>query len=220
MGTRLTSDPADDIAPVWSPDGGRIFFTSIQKGSHDIYQRASSAAGNDTIAVEAPGDQLVSDRSSDGRHLLYQSDQPGSAGGNLDLWARQLPSGRPFGFLRSVHAVSRAMFSPDGNSVAYTSIENGRADVYVAAFPRYDGRRRISAEGGSWSRWRLDGSELFYLDLQNRLMAAPMARTEVAAGTDAGAARPVFQMRAKPGRGYAYDVSADDQRILVNTVGR
>ena len=216
MGTRLTSDPADDIAPVWSPDGGRIFFTSMRKGSHDIYQRASSAAGNDTIVVEAPGDQLVSDWSSDGRHLLYQSDQRGSAGGNLDLWARQLPSGRPFAFLRSVHAVSRAMLSPDGNSVAYTSVEAGRADVYVAPFPRYDGRRRISAGGGSWSRWRRDGSELFYLDLQNRLMAAPMARTE--AGADAGAARPLFQARAKPGRGYAYDVSADGQRIVVNTV--
>ena len=45
MGTRLTSDPADDIAPIWSPDGGRILFASSRSGSHDVYQRASSETG-------------------------------------------------------------------------------------------------------------------------------------------------------------------------------
>jgi Tol biopolymer transport system component len=214
MRTPLTSDPADDIAPVWSADGHRILFASSRRGSYDIYETAADGTGAEAVIVAAPGDQIAYDWSSNGRYLVYQTNQPRIAGGNLDLWARSLPAGRPFAFLRTVHAASRATFSPDGTRVAYTSFENGREDVYVAAFPRYDGRRRISAGGGSWSRWRRDGSEIFYLDPENRLVAVSVTRT--GSGLDAGAARPLFATGARPDRGYAYDVSADGERILVN----
>jgi hypothetical protein len=82
--------------------------------------------------------------------------------------------------------------------VAYTSLEGGREDVYIAPFPRYEGRRRISARGGSWSRWRRDESEIFYLDAANRLVAVPVQRT--GSGFDAGAARPLFATGARPDR--------------------
>jgi len=218
MSTRVTSDPADDIAPVWSPDGRRILFTSSRTGSYDIYERASSDTGGDAVLVEAAGDQIAYDRSSDGRYLVYQTDQPGDlGGGNLDLWARRLPGGRPFAFLRTVQAASRATLAPDGSRVAYTSLEGGSENVYVARFPSYDGRRRMSVGGGSWSRWSRDGSEIFYLDPDNRLMAAPVD----AGSSDLGAGTPraLFQVRTSPNRGYAYDVSADGQRFLVSVVG-
>lgn len=34
---QLSSDPAYDTAPVWSPDGSRIAFASDRMGSTDIY---------------------------------------------------------------------------------------------------------------------------------------------------------------------------------------
>ncbi len=217
-GTRVTSDPADDIAPLWSPDGRRILFASSRSGSYDIYQRASSETGADTVVVEAEGDQIGYGWSSDGRFLVYQTDQPGNlGGGNLDLGARGLPGGRPFAFLRTVHAASRATFSPDGSQVVYTSLEGGREDVYVAQFPNYDGRRRISVRGGSWSRWSRDGSEIFYLDPDNQMMAAPVEAGSSDPG--AGAPRALFHVRVRPDRGYAYDVSADGQRFLVSVAG-
>ena len=218
MGTRVTFDPADDIAPVWSADGRRIVFASSRAGSYDLYERASSDTGVDTVVVEAAGDQIASDWSSDGRYLAYQTNQPEIvAGGNLDLWARPLPGGRPFAFLRTVHAATRATFSPDGSRVVYGSLENGREDVYVARFPKYDGRRRISVGGGSWSRWSRDGSEIFYLDPGNQLMAAPVEAGSSALSAEAP--RALFRVRARSDRGYAYDVSADGQRFLVSVVG-
>ena len=174
------------------------------EGRHDIYERVVSGTGNEVAIIDGQGDQIAYDWSSSGRYLVYQTNQPGViAGGNLDLWGRLLPGGRPFAFLRTVHAASRATFSPDGSRVAYTSLEGGRDDVYVAQFPTLTtGRRRISARGGSWSRWRRDGREILYLDPENRLMAVLLKRA--GSGFDAGAARPLFVTDAKPERGYAY----------------
>src|SRR2546427_2471943 len=40
LGIRFTSDPVPDIAPVWSPDGQRIVFSSLGKGGvFDLYQK-------------------------------------------------------------------------------------------------------------------------------------------------------------------------------------
>jgi dipeptidyl aminopeptidase/acylaminoacyl peptidase len=37
--SRFTSDVADDVNPVWSPNGDRIVFNSNRKGIHDLYQK-------------------------------------------------------------------------------------------------------------------------------------------------------------------------------------
>lgn len=214
MGTRVTSDPADDIAPAWSSDGRRILFASSRRGSYDIYEKAITGTGDEVVIVDAQGDQIAYDWSSDGRYVVYQTDQPKIvSGGNLDLWARPFGS-RPFAYFRTVHAASRATLSPDGRWVAYTSVEGGREDVYALRFPQPGSRVRLSARGGSWSRWGGAGSELFYLDSENRMMA--VAVKAGSSGVGAGPARPLFQVRARPDRGYPYDVSADGQRFLVN----
>lgn len=71
--------------------------------------------------------------------------------------------------------------------------------------------------GGSWARWSRDGSEIFYLAPDNRLMTVPVKGA--ASAFEAGPARPLFQTNAKPDRGYAYEVSPDGERFLVNVVG-
>ncbi len=49
--TRLTFDPADDVSPVWSPDGKRIVFSSARQGHLDLYQKDSSGAGSEELIV-------------------------------------------------------------------------------------------------------------------------------------------------------------------------
>ncbi len=53
-------------------------------------------------------------------------------------------------------------FSPDGQSVAYTSDESGEYEVYVASFPSFADKRRVSRSGGLYPFWRKDGKELFF----------------------------------------------------------
>jgi Tol biopolymer transport system component len=47
--TRFTTDPADEFSGVWSPDGSRIAFNSNRKRSLDLYERASSGAGDEQL---------------------------------------------------------------------------------------------------------------------------------------------------------------------------
>jgi Tol biopolymer transport system component len=217
MRTPLTSDAANDSSPVWSPDGRRIVYASTLKGTSDIYQKPVSGAAREAVIAAGEGQQIPYDWSSDGRYLVYQTNQPGIvAGGNFDLWARSLGGGRPFAFWRTVHAATRPKFSPDRRWVAYTSLEGGREDVYALRFPHPEARRRISSRGGSWPRWRRDGGELFYVDPDNRLIAVPV---KYGSTLEVGTPRPLFELRTKADRGYPYDVSADGQRILVNTAG-
>jgi eukaryotic-like serine/threonine-protein kinase len=217
-GTRITSDAADDIAPVWSADGGRMVLASSRGGSFDLYERSGDSAGTEGAMIEAMGDQVASDWSADGRYLIYSTDEPDVvAGGNLDLWARRMPNGRPFAYLRTVHAASHASFSPDGSRVAYVSLEGGRPDVYIAAFPNYDGRRRVSVGGGAWPRWSHAGDEVFYLTPDNQLMVATV--DPASAALNVGESHGLFEVRSRLDRGYPYDVSADGTRVLVSLIG-
>src|SRR5207249_2372823 len=50
--TRFTFDPANDNAPVWSPDGTQIAFSSNRKGPNNLYVKASSLAGAEQLLLE------------------------------------------------------------------------------------------------------------------------------------------------------------------------
>ena len=67
-------------------------------------------------------------------------------------------------------------------------------------------------DGGAQPRWRQDGKEIYYYN-DSRIFAA-----EVSTQADAfqlRAVRPLFPFRAGQTR-YAYDVTPDGQRFLVN----
>ena len=112
------------------------------------------------------------------------------------------------------------MFSPDGRFVAYVSNESGAFEVYVRSFPATTGGKwRISQTGGYQPRWRRDGKELFFFSADRRLMSADVITTPT---FQSGAVRTLFQVPVFGGgaalSNHYWDVSADGQRFLVNTV--
>ncbi len=108
---------------------------------------------------------------------------------------------------------SDSRFSPDGRFLAYDSDESGRFEVYVQAFPGPGGKWQVSSAGGNIPHWRGDGKELFYLSLDNKIMAVPLETTPA---FHAGAPAPLFAVH--PGAGAVYDVAADGKRFLVNSL--
>lgn len=157
--------------------------------------------------------------SPDGQSILYVKS---SATSGNDLWVvpvagdRAVAERKPSPFVDTTFLATTGQFSPDGRWIAYSSTESGRGEVYVAPFPGPGGKWQISPAGGAFPRWRRDGKELFYLALDGNLMAAEVSGR--ASGFDVGAVRPLFQARLRTDRGYGYAVSADGQRLLVNTI--
>jgi Tol biopolymer transport system component len=212
--TRFTFDASDERQSVWSPDGGRVIFNSRRKGGRDLYQKNSNLAGVEDVLLADSSDKFPTSVSPDGRLLLYAT---GQAGQPPDIWILPLSgNGRPHALLQTPFAEFDASFSPDGRWIAYTSNESGPNGVYVAPFPGPGGKRQLATAGGSEPRWRRDGREIYYIDVDERLTAVAVdGRGE---GFEIGAAQPLFTIRrgADP-FGRVYDVSPDGQRILVNT---
>jgi len=100
--------------------------------------------------------------------------------------------------------------------MAYQSDESRRTEVYVVPFPGPGGKWQVSTAGGTDPRWRRDGKELFYLDPTNRLMVAAVKGD--GGSFEVGAVQALFQTRARTGLRSPYDVSADGQRFLINTL--
>ena len=81
----------------------------------------------------------------------------------LDL-AAQPP--RSFSVVATAANETQAMFSPDGQHVAYASDENGRIEVFVQAYPSGN-KQQITNGGGSDPRWTRGGRELIYRNGQS-----------------------------------------------------
>ena len=71
--TRFTFDPADDLDPVWSPDGSRVAWTSDRKGVRDLYVKSASGAGQDEPLLVSSLPKRTEDWSKDGRIPDLQS---------------------------------------------------------------------------------------------------------------------------------------------------
>jgi Tol biopolymer transport system component len=214
---RFTTAPEADIAPLWSPAGDRLVFSSRQ--SHfNLFERL---LGDDTAAQLLATNEAKSatDWSRDGRFLLFRSLGSGS---NWDIWAMPMRADRrPFAVVHTKFDERDAQFSPDGKWIAYQSDSAGTFEIYIQPFPAGREPVRISPSGGVQVRWRSDGRELFYLGLDGRLMAVPVAFPEVAGQPQVGAPASLFMAPVGSLRDIAlhhYIVSRDGERFLFDAI--
>jgi eukaryotic-like serine/threonine-protein kinase len=219
--SRFTSDVADDVGPVWSPDGDRIVFSSNRKGIHDLYQKSATAGGSEELLLSTAQTKYATDWSPDGRFVLFNSQDPKRI---FDIWALPLDgNGKPFAVVQTNFDEQNGQFSPDGKWIAYQSDESGRVEIYVQSFPGPGSKWPISTNGGSQVRWRRDGKELFYVALDGGLMAVPIRVPLNAGAPEVGTPVALF---APPLGGavqqgdyrHQYMVSSDGQRFLIATV--
>ncbi len=220
--TRFTFDPAYVGSPVWSPDGRSIVFRSNRKGHFDLYRKSANGAGSEELLYADNLEKFPTSWSADGKFLLYDT---GFSRAAAALWALPLTPQRqggplkPFLISQTPFNEFDAHFSPDGRWIAYSSNESQRNGVYVTPFPPPlsgpGGKWQISTAGGSLPRWRQDGKEIFYMDLNRQLMAAEVA---VRGGTvEVGQVRPLFTATQMTQGNPLYDVSADGQHFLLRT---
>ena len=126
-------------------------------------------------------------------------------------------------FCRRTGDQLHANFSPDGLLVAYSTNQSTRFEVYASTMKK-DGRQwPISINGGYEPRWRADGSEIYYLSEDRKLMAVSVGVIPRGAGPSPfGIPKELFQtgVSAAAGVGWRrthYVPSRDGQRFLINT---
>ena len=210
--TRMTLDPADDAAPVWSPDGTRLVFMSSRRGAAaDLYIMRADQPGSEELLFGSEPPKLANSWSPDGRFLIFEVNSPQ---GRQDLWLLPLEGDRkPVPFLATPFNELNARFSPDGRWVAYTSDVSGASEIYVRPFRESGGTWRVSSRGGQTPTWRGDGREIYYLAPDGMLMAAPVTG---AAPFQTGPSTPLFKVAVSDAADPQFDVAPDGKRFLVN----
>jgi Tol biopolymer transport system component len=206
--TRLTSGPAANRDPIWSPDGRSITYMSQDKGRLTLDRKAADGTGREESLYAEAGILIPSSWSPDGRFLLYfRSDRDTNS---IAIWVLPVGPGgpsKPYKWSTTSFRERDARFSPDGHWVAYQADGTGRFEIFVAPFPGPGERRQISNGGGAVPHWRTDGNEIFYA--QNGTLVA----TEVS--TRSGRIEVGVTRSLRIPAGYGYDVTADGQRFLV-----
>ena len=219
VATRFTFDAADDIVPVWMPDGERILFSSSRNGKFEVFEKAASGAEQERVLLTDQHEIFPTSVSSDGRYVLLSRRKQNS---KWDLYYADLNGERtPVPYLETEFNEWLGEFSPDGRWVAYQSNESGKYEIYARPFPSGGGKWQISTGGGEGPLWHPDGKEIFYDSGTGKLMAVKVQPAEQTLRT--GIPEPLFDLTGREqitvlhispdGTRFAAEVSAVERSL-------
>jgi tricorn protease len=136
---RLTSTPAVESEPRFSPDGSQIAFTATAAGNTDVYVVPTSGGDAKRLTYH-PGLDWVRGWTPDGRRVVFASDRDTVPHAHFRLWTVGIDGGmpEPLPMPRAFNGV----FSPDGRRFAYEEFS-------VAMFPAW-----AQNQASQWRHYR------------------------------------------------------------------
>jgi eukaryotic-like serine/threonine-protein kinase len=202
---------SDGGSSVWSPDGTRIAYSTLSRAKDgQAALRVKQLDSGNEEKFDSVDDRWPEDWSRDGRFLSVRIIVAAGLR-NYQLCIVDMMGDRRCAPFATENNNWDSRFSPDGRWIAYTSDESGRSEVYVRSFPNPGGKWQVSAAGGTSPRWGGGGKELFYANLDDKMIAIPVS---AAATIHFGSPISLFSF---PGLSNAYyDVASDAKRFLVD----
>jgi serine/threonine-protein kinase len=219
--TRLTFAGETNTFPVWTPDGQRIVYSSIEKGgTYNLWWIRADGAGDAQRLSESKSQQYAGSWRPDGKVLAFVQINPSTSGDIMTLpiegneksgWK----PGEPKPFVNSAFNERDPAFSPDGRWLAYASNESGSFEVYVRPFPGPGRKWQVSTGGGLYPKWSRNGKELFYRTQDSKIMVV----TYTASGDSFHADKPQLwspgQFTERGLGSYNFDLHPDGKRFAV-----
>jgi tricorn protease len=127
---RLTSAPADERRPAWSPDGASLAYSSDERGNRDLFVLDLKSRASRTLTSHSEDDDAPA-WSPDGAWIAFQSTRDSNLDLALnnrvwDLWKVPAAGGTPIRITR--FRGENPCWSTDGKRIAYDRYSSGYAD--------------------------------------------------------------------------------------------
>ena len=165
--TRLTFNEADDVKPVWSPNGQQIAFQSDRDGNEEIYVMDADG-GNQRNLTRHPAFDVSPDWHPDGDRIAFMR------GEDLAYLYTIDKNGENLKLIKKAEYIGRPKWSPDGKRIAFEMfVENANNNgneggIYIADA---NGRNEwLVSRPGNWAfivlaGWSPDGKQILYTEI-------------------------------------------------------
>jgi len=209
--SRLTLGGGNYYAPVWTPDGKRLVYSSDKSGHANLYWKDADGSGAEQRLTRCDFQQIATSFSHDGKTVVFDQDSPS---GGRDIWTLTMQADdKPRPFIQTVFDEYDGAVSPDGRWMAYVSNDSGRDEVYVQSFPKAARRWTVSNGGGKSPIWGTEGNELSYRNGDKMMLATITIRPTFSATSS----RVVFELPPRVGQ---YDVARDGRFLMIQNQGQ
>jgi eukaryotic-like serine/threonine-protein kinase len=199
--------------PTWTPDGSAIFYDH-RSAPRELRRRAMRGEPRDESTGVTGAFTNPHSISSDGRYLLFSKFDRNHDIAVLDLQGDR----KPQMLIATEFTEAVPHFSPDGRWFVYSSDELGQPEIFVRRFPMTNEKWRVSTTGGQQPSWSADGKEIFYVALDDNLMAARVSTGASFSSAPPEALFPTTLPLDIVSNQYA--ASADGQRFLMAVPAR
>jgi Tol biopolymer transport system component len=153
---RATRERAADDAPAWAPDGRKLAFLSTRDGATpDIFLMNTDGTG--VSRLTSTGATGTFEFSPDGEHIIFDSPRGMAVVDVATKAVHVLPMGPVIG--------ENPSWSPDGLRVAFSTVQDGRAQIFTMNAQGADLKPLVMlpALSAITPRWSPDGAHIAFV---------------------------------------------------------
>ncbi len=177
--SRVSFNTLGNQWPVWAPDSAHLMFSAQNRSGsgRSFWWVRADGAEEPQVLLESDDELHPSSVSPDGTHVAIHRRTSETL---YDIWMLPLDCSDPERpkagtlevFLRTPVNEWGAVFSPNGQWVAYYSEESGTGEIYVRPFRGRGGPWLVSSGGiaGTLAHWPSSGRALYYLSTDRHIM--------------------------------------------------
>jgi eukaryotic-like serine/threonine-protein kinase len=212
--TRVTSDPANDAALVWTSDGQRLIFASQRDGGiFNLWWQTADGAGSAQRLTTSADSQGPTSLSADGREVVFFQNTPTR---QFDISRLVLAGLHVSPLLETSFSELNGNISLDGRWLAYQSNRSGSSEIYVRPFPNTSaGQWAVSTTGGRMPAW--SRNQLYFFQADGALMEVQFdgQSSRWSAGPPKKLLDALYFSGGNTQVARTYDVVPDGQRLVM-----